>query len=98
MHTNTQLIQDSLQLPVVEIEDTYEGMEEMCEYRNTEIQHIEEDAHRIKEMFQDLAELVDGQQPAINNVAKTLRSAEHHVEKAEEKLVEVEQGKKCLIS
>lgn len=83
----------------VEIEqDASEGMARMCEYRYEEIQRIEEDAIHIKQMFQDFAYIVNEQQPLIESVASTLKSAERHVIKAEENLVEADQGRKCLIS
>lgn len=78
-------------------EDAAEGLARMCEYRYEEIKHIEEDSFQIKEMFDDLAVLVNEQQPIIEAVVTPLQSVEKHVEKAEEHLVEADKGKKCII-
>ncbi len=103
-HSDTWLIQDQLQqqsLPVMTAEtdeETLNSHAKMCEYRDTEIQQIAEDAQHIKEMYQDFAMLAEEQQPVIKDVARTLQRANKRVQKAEETLVEVEKGRKCLIS
>lgn len=78
-------------------EDTAEGLAKMCEYRYEEIKDIEKKSLQIKEVFDDLAVLVNEQQPIINVVVTTLQEAEKHVEKAEEHLIEAEKEKKCAI-
>jgi hypothetical protein len=78
-------------------EDAAEGFAKMCEYRYEEIMKIEKEALEIKEMFSDMAVLVNEQQPLIEAVVATLQDAEKHIEKAEERLVEAETGKKCAI-
>lgn len=106
-HSDTFVIQSQLQAPL-EVqqastfraereEDATEGLAEMCEYRYEEIKRIEAEALEIKEMFSDMAVLVNEQQPLIEEVVTTLQSAEKHVEKAKEHLVEADTGRKCAI-
>lgn len=101
-HSDTLAIQDKLQVinvaefKVVVDEDTFEGIEKIHVYRNEEIQRIEKDVRIVKDMFSDLAQLVDGQQCDINRVEKTLISAHKHVEGADKIIAEVD-NKKCII-
>lgn len=106
-YSDTCVIHDQLQLqqksfPGVTVatdEETLDAHAKMCAYRDIEIQHIAEDAQLIKQMFQDFAQLTEEQQPIIENVAKSLQSANKHVENTEEALIVVaDKGNKCIIS
>lgn len=104
-HYSDTFIQSQLQSQVQQAstfsakieEDAAEGLAKMYEYRYEEIKDIEKKSFQIKEVFDDLAVLVNEQQPIIEDIVKTLQGAEKHVEKAEEHLVEADKSKKCII-
>lgn len=59
----------------VEVDDDFiQGNEMVIDYRNEEVHKIEQEVVAVREMFKDLAKLVDEQQPTIDNITRTLEN------------------------
>lgn len=60
------------------------------EERHYRIQQINQDATLLRDIFNDLREIVYGQQDAIDNIEENVMETRNHAEMAEEELVKAE--------
>lgn len=79
--------QKQIEIPIYKKEQSIDAWVEFIKSRHADVKQIEEDTLELHQMFKDLAEIIDAQQPSVEIIGKKIESAGKNAEQGHKNLV-----------